>query len=314
MATDMATQRSGRAVSGAIAHDAAAAPVARAYLLLTLTTVCWGAHTVIGRLAVGHVSPMALVSLRWLAVSLLLWMLMGRTLRAGWPLVRPRLLFLAALGALGFGLYNGLYYSAAHYTTAVNMGIVQGAIPVFVALGAFAVDGTRIAPTQALGIAASLGGVAVIASAGDPRRLLDLTVNAGDLMMICGCALYAGYVVALRRGPAVSAFAMLAVLAAGALLASLPLVAAEWATGNLRAPTPRGWLIVLAVAVFPSLLGQAWFIQGVRMIGPGRAGVFVNLVPVFAAIMGVTFLSEPFEAFHAVALTLVLGGIWLSER
>ncbi len=38
------------------------------------------------------------------------------------------------------------------------------------------------------------------------------------------------------------------------------------------------------------------------------------MVPVFAAILGVTFLSEPFEAFHAVALALVLGGIWLSER
>jgi drug/metabolite transporter (DMT)-like permease len=311
----MSTQRSSRVALGAIDDaEAAAAPASRAYVLLTLTTIFWGAHTVVGRLAVGHVSPMALVSLRWISVSLLLWLLMGRTLRADWPLVRPRLLFLCGLGALGFGVYNGLYYSAAHYTTAVNMGIVQGAIPVFVAAGAFAVDRTRVAPAQALGIVASLCGVAVVASAGDPLRLLALEVNLGDLMMIGGCALYAGYVVALRRGPAVSAFAMLAVLAAGALLASLPLVAAEWATGNLRWPTPRGWLIVLAVAVFPSVLGQAWFIQGVRLIGPGRAGVFVNLVPVFAAIMGVVFLSEPFAAFHAVALTLVLGGIWLSER
>ena len=50
------------------------------------------------------------------------------------------------------------------------------------------------------------------------------------------------------------------------------------------------------------------------MIGPGRAGVFVNLVPIFAAVFSVTLLVERFEAHHAMALVLVLGGIYLSER
>jgi drug/metabolite transporter (DMT)-like permease len=42
--------------------------------------------------------------------------------------------------------------------------------------------------------------------------------------------------------------------------------------------------------------------------------VFVNLVPVFASIIALLVLHEPFRLFHAVALALVLGGIWLSER
>jgi drug/metabolite transporter (DMT)-like permease len=286
----------------------------RAYVLLTLTTLTWGAHTVIGRLAVGQVSPVALVTLRWLCVALLLGVFTRRKLRAEWPGVRSHLPFLLVMGALGFGLYNALYYSAAHFTTAVNMGIVQGAIPVFVALFAFAVDRTRVNPGQVLGILASLLGVLVVASSGNPLQILQLKFNPGDLMMVCGCALYAGYIVALRRGPAVSAFTTLTVLASGAFTASLPLLAAEWAYGSLQPPTLRGAAIVLVVAIFPSLLAQAWFIQGVRQIGPGRAGVFVNLVPVFSALMGVTFLAESFAAFHAVALALVLGGIWLSER
>jgi len=295
-------------------HDPTLLSAGRAYLLLTLTTLVWGGHTVIGRLAVGQVSPVALVSLRWLSVALLLGILARPRLRAEWPIVHPRLRFLLTMGAVGFGLYNTLYYTAAHFTTAVNMGIVQGAIPVFVAVGAFAVDRTRITAGQALGIFASLVGVLVVASSGNPLGILELRINPGDLMMVCGCALYASYVVALRRAPAVSAFTMLAVLASGAFLASLPLLGAEWMRGDFHAPTLRGWAIVLVVTVFPSLLGQAWFIEGVRQIGPGRAGIFVNLVPVFSALMGVVFLSEPFETFHAVALTLVLGGIALSEH
>jgi drug/metabolite transporter (DMT)-like permease len=218
------------------------------------------------------------------------------------------------MGALGFTGFNALYSSAAHFTTAVNMGIVQGSIPVFVLLGALAFDRTPISLAQGTGVVVSLLGVAVVASGGELAQLLALGINAGDLLMIAACALYAGYTLGLRRGPEVSAFGLLAALAVVAFIASLPLAVAEWAMGDLEWPTPMGWLIVSAIAVFPSLLAQAWYIRGVRQIGPARAGVFVNLVPVFAAILGVTFLSEPFEAFHAIALALVLGGIWLSER
>ncbi len=45
----------------------------------------------------------------------------------------------------------------------------------------------------------------------------------------------------------------------------------------------------------------------------GRAGLFVNLVPIFGALLAVLILGEPFAAYHAVGLTLVLGGIWLAE-
>lgn len=313
---DSRLRTSGEVASPAGTVDAASdtPATARAYALLTLTTVAWGAHTVLGRVAVGQVSPMALTALRWATVFALLCLVAGRSLRTDWPLLRPRLAFLCVMGALGFAVYNGLYYSAAHLTTAVNMGIVQGTIPVFIVVGAWFIDSMRITLTQALGLALSLIGVAIVASAGDLTRIFDLTVNLGDVLMVVGCALYSGYALALRRAPAVSPFAMLAVHSGAAFATALPLAAAEWASGRLVWPTPLGWMLVLVIAVVPSLFAQSFFIRGVRMIGPERAGVFVNLVPVFSAIMGVTFLAEPFEAFHAVALASVLGGIWLSER
>src|SRR5690606_7654818 len=157
------------------------------------------------------------------------------------------------------------------------------------------------------GIALSLLGVAVVASAGHPTRILDLTVNFGDVLMVIGCVLYSGYALALRRSPAVSPFSMLAVHSGAAFVTALPMTAAEWMSGGFMWRTPIGWMLLVVIAVVQSLLAQSMFIRGVRMIGPERAGVFVNLVPVFAAVMGVTFLAEPFEAFHAVALALVLG-------
>jgi drug/metabolite transporter (DMT)-like permease len=54
--------------------------------------------------------------------------------------------------------------------------------------------------------------------------------------------------------------------------------------------------------------------QAVALIGPARAGMFMNLVPVFGPILAVLVLGEPLSAFHAVALALVLGGIFIAEH
>ena len=72
---------------------------------------------------------------------------------------------------------------------------------------------------------------------------------------------------------------------------------------------------MLAYAAFlPSFLSQLFFMRGVELIGPGRAGVFVNLVPLFGALMAVGLLGEPFAAYHIAALALVIGGIALAQR
>jgi drug/metabolite transporter (DMT)-like permease len=286
----------------------------RAYLLLTATALCWAANAIFGRLAVGEVSPMALVTLRWLGALGLLAVFAHARVRSDWPAIRPRLPFVAAMGALGFTAFNALYYVAAHWTTAVNLGILQGAVPVFVLAGALAVDRTPVGGLQLAGVLVTLLGVVIIACGGDLARLTSLTFNFGDLLMIAACALYSGYMLALRRRPPVSALGLFTVMAAAAFLASLPLALTEAALGRFQWPTATGWIILALVTLFPSFLAQIFFIQGIALIGPSRAGIFVNLVPVFASILAVLVLGEPFTRSHALALGLVLGGIWLAER
>ena len=286
----------------------------RAYLLLTLTALCWGANAVFGRLAVGEISPMALVTLRWLGALGLLAVVANAQVRRDWPVIRPHLMFVAAMGAVGFTGFNALYYVAAHSTTAVNIGIIQGAVPIFVLAGALVLYRTPVTRLQAAGVLVTTLGVVIVACRGEFARLATFTLNFGDLLMIVACLLYAGYTLGLRRRPPVSALGLFTVMAGAAFLTSLPLALAEAALGSFQWPTATGWLIVLLVTLLPSFLAQICFIQGVALIGPGRAGVFVNLVPVVASILALLVLDEPFELFHALALALVLGGIGLAER
>ena len=286
----------------------------RAYLLLTLTALCWGANAVLGRLAVGEISPMALVSLRWLGALGLLVAFAHAQVRRDWPAIRERLPFVAAMGAIGFTVFNALFYVAAHWTTAVNIGIIQGSIPVLVLIGAFAAYRTRVTRLQVTGVLVTMLGVAIVAFGGQLARLATLALNIGDVLMIAACVLYAGYTLGLSRRPPVSPLSLFTGIAAAAFVSSLPLALAEAALGRFQWPTPAGWVILGLVTLFPSFVAQISFIQGVALIGPSRAGVFVNLVPVFASILALLVLGEPFEPFHGLALGLVLGGIWLSER
>lgn len=285
-----------------------------AYLLLVLTTLSWAGNAVAGRLAVGEVSPMALTMLRWVGVVVLVLIFARHRLIAEWPVLRRHLPYLFALGALGFTGFNALFYIAAHSTVAINIGIIQGSIPVFVLLGAYAAYRTPVTGLQFVGVAATMLGVAIIAAQGDIARLADLAFNNGDLLMVLACLLYAGYTVALRKRPAVSGLAMFSVMAVAALLTSLPLVAVEAALGRFQWPSLTGWAVLSFIALFPSFLAQIFFLRSVELVGPGRAGVFVNLVPIFSALLAVLILGERFQLYHALALVFVLGGIAVAER
>ena len=78
-------------------------------------------------------------------------------------------------------------------------------------------------------------------------------------------------------------------------------------------PDALGWAIILYTVIFPSILAQIFYVRGVELIGANRAGLFVNIVPVFGTLMSVLLLGEEFHLYHAFALAFVLGGIWLAE-
>lgn len=283
-------------------------------VLLTLAGIFWAGNAVASRLAVDQISPLTLVFLRWVLVLAVLWPIYGRQVRAYWPQIRPRLVAIVAMASLGFTGFNVMFYIAAHYTSAINIGILQGAMPIFVLAGAFLAHGTKASLVQMCGVLITSVGVLVVATHGMPLSVLDIDLNRGDLLMLAASILYAFYTVALRDRPQMPGAAFFTLLALIAAITSLPLVVVEAATSGLTMPTAKGLLVTAYIAIFPSCIAQIFMLRGVDLIGPGRAGVFMNLVPVFSAFLAVVLINEPFAPFHAVALLLVIGGILLAQR
>ena len=284
-----------------------------AYLLLVLTTLFWGGNAIAGKLAVGHVSPMLLTALRWGIAMVILWLIGRKQLRTDWQLVRGKLPLLMALGFLGFAVFNIALYSALLYTTAINVSIEQAAMPMLIFAANFLLFRLRVTWLQIVGFVLSIVGVMLTASHGDPRELLALNVNFGDLLMVIGVIVYSAYTVALRLKPAIHWQSLMIVLTGVAFIGTLPFVAAEFYSGAGIVPDVQGWGVVAYTIFFPSILAQIFYIKGVEMIGANRAGLFINLVPIFGTLLSVMILRETFHLYHGIAMVLVLGGIWLAE-
>jgi drug/metabolite transporter (DMT)-like permease len=285
----------------------------KAYFFILIATLCWGANTVFGLMAVNEVSPMLVVSARWLGVTLLVSLVMRKQIHRDWSVLKQHWAFILIMGASGYALFNGLYYVAAHNTTAINLGIIQGSIPVFVLLGTLFVFKTTITRLQIIGVFITLIGVFIVTSKGELQLLLTLVFSEGDLLMLVACFFYAVYTIGLKYRPKVSSWSLFAAMGASAFLISIPMSLIEASLGYTQFPTSKGWLIIALITLLPSLLAQIAFIQGVKMIGPERASLFINLIPIFSALFAVLFLGEFFELYHGIALGMVLGGIALAE-
>jgi drug/metabolite transporter (DMT)-like permease len=286
----------------------------RPFFLLVFTTFFWGGNVVAGRLAVGEVSPMAVVFLRWAVAFALLAVVARRQIAAEWRLVLPKWRLILLLGVLGYTAFNALFYSAAHHTSGVNIAIIQGSTPIVILLAGFAVFRNRLTALQLVGALVTILGVLVTASHGDWRVIAGLAFNRGDVWLLVASIFYAGYTLLLARKPACSTLVFFTALAAAAALTSVPLLLFEAWQGQLLWPSLKGWLLIAYIAVFPSLLCQIFYIRGIELVGPGRASIFYNLVPVFGALLATVILAEPFALADLVALGLVIGGILIAER
>ena len=121
----------------------------------------WAGNVVAARWAPGQVSPQALTTLRWLFPSLILAVIARRHVLADRVVLRrawPRIL---VMGAIGYTVYASLFYAAGAHTSAVNIALLQGAIPILVLLLNFLAYRQPVSWGQGLGVGVTLLGVAV---------------------------------------------------------------------------------------------------------------------------------------------------------
>jgi drug/metabolite transporter (DMT)-like permease len=158
-------------------------------------------------------------------------------------------------------------------------------------------------------------GVLVIVARGDPEILLTLQFNIGDLMLVFAMFSVALYNVLLRKLPGeIGVPLLLLIVQTFGCAVTLPVYIAE---SILYRPVPLTlvsisalvWIGVAVTAIAVGLNNAA-----VLAMGANKASIGNYLRSIFTALLAIVLLGETFEPFHAVALALVIGGVWLLSR
>ncbi len=285
-------------------------------LLLVFGTAFWGGNVVVGRAIIDQISPLAISFWRWAIALALLTPLGLRPVLAVWPVVRRSWRILALQGIVGIGIYNTLVYFALVHTTAINTTVIYASAPMMIVGLARVVLGDPMRPAQTAGLTLSFVGVAVLIARGDPAMLLALDFNRGDLIVVLACFCWAVFSLLLRRRPAeLPPVGLLYVQVAVGTLLLLPFYLHElFVLGHGFELTANLGMALLYVGSLPSLASFFFWNRAVLVLGAGTAGLFINLIPIFASLLSIAYLGEPPHFYHGVSLLLLFAGLYIATR
>ena len=285
-----------------------------AYLLLALASLFWSGNHVVGRAIADLVPPVGISTARWLLPVVVLWPFAKAPLQRDWPRIRSHGRLLLFLGVTGGAIFTVGQYVGLQYTTALNVSVLNSLTPVVIVAWGAAIFGDRLKLRQYIGIAISLCGVLAIVTQLEPKTLLDLSFNRGDVIIVGNMALVGIYTCYLRRLPPLHWLSFIFVFALISAVCTLPFAVWEHFSGFVFHFTALAVFAVAYVAIFPSVIAYAAYTRGVELIGPNRAGPFLHLIPLYSALLASVFLGERLMAYHALGFALILTGVWLAAR
>ena len=285
------------------------------YLKLTLAALFWGGTFVAGRAVSQDIGPYSAAFIRFFLASLILIPLVIAEESHLPRLSYRQVIAVILLGLSGVFAYNVFFFSGLKTVEAGRAAVIIAANPVFIALFSFLLFREAFSVQKVMGIILSVTGAIVVITRGDPGLFLRGGVGIGELYIL-GCV--ASWVVYTLVGKKVltglTPLIAVAYSSVVGTLALFPSAVIEGLWSTLQ--TLNGVLIssLVYLAFFGTVVGFVWFYHGVKEIGPARAGVFINLVPVSGVFLGIIILDEKLSLSLLVGGGLVLLGLLLTNR
>ena len=274
-----------------------------------------GGTCLAGRAAVQSLSPFTAALGRFLIASvcllLVVWRVEGQLPR---PQGRQWLL-LGLLGLTGIFSYNAFFFAGLQFVAAGRAALIIALNPIAIALGSALLLRERLSRLKIAGILISLLGAAWVITQGQPQQIFRGGLGLGELLIL-GCVL--SWMAYTLTGKAVMGqLSPLVSTAYGCTTGTVLLIGPAVASGGVGQLTSIS-LPALASLAYLGILGSAvgfcWYYDGIPAIGPARAGVFINLVPMSAIVLGAVLLGEPVTASLLVGGALVVTGVAVTNR
>ena len=287
-----------------------------AYLLLTLSTLFWAGNFIVGKFAtLFEIPPLTLNVFRWIAVWLILMPFTYKEIYNNLSYVKKNWLVICFMGIITISTFNSVVYFALNYTQVINAVLVLAAIPAatIVCSSSMNIEKTNI--FQLLGLFLSIIGIGSIISSGDFQKIISLNFNKGDIWMLVCVITWSLYSTLLKKNKfKFSQFTLIQLMVSAGILFLIPQLFYEKSIGLEVNFNKAFFIILFYVVVFPAIAAYYCWQKGVEIIGPNRASMFIQLMPLFSAVMAIIIFKEKFELYHFVGATFIVSGIYLSNK
>lgn len=280
------------------------------YLLPLIAVLTWAGNVIAGKIAVGQIEAWSLSLYRWGLAFILLTPFVLPKVWQNRTAIYPLLPKLAVLGALGMVVYQGLAYQSAYTTTATNIGILNALIPMFTLLIATVVLKEKPTLFALIGVCLSIVGIGILMGKGNPLALLSGGFSTGDGLMVIAVASYALYGVLTRYWQLpLDLFSNIYLQVGFAMLCHVPILLVT----GLSPLTAQNIGLVTYAGVFPSLIAPLVWTKSIQQIGASQTSIFLNLMPIFTAVIAVLYLHESWQIYHTIGTLLILGGVVMAQ-
>ena len=278
------------------------------WFLLVICNLFWAGNYVFGKYVISEVTPLWITFSRWTLAVFFLFPIAQYIEKPVWNKAKKDWFLLLCMGVLGVIGYNIFLYSALEYTTPTNAALVTALNPGVIVICSIILYKERVSILQTLGLIISLVGALVVLTNGEMARLLQLQFNRGDLLMVGAVIIWTVYTLIARKisTPPITATAISTGIA---VLLMAPFAWAQGITiGEIGSFAITG---ILYMVLFPSVGSFVFWNLSVQRIGVSKAGVFLNLIPVFtASISGI--LGERITGAQIIGGMLVFCGVYLT--
>jgi len=286
----------------------------RIYVKLLMTAIFWGGTFIAGRVIVGHVNPVAAAFLRFVVASLFLVMLTLKSEGLPRPMGKKKIIALFLLGITGVFAYNLFFFKGLELISAGRASLIIANNPIFIAVFSFLFFAEKMTPLKVVGFLISVAGAVIAISGGNPAALLSGGLGMGDAYIFCAVCSWVAYSLIGKR--AMNQFSPLAAVTGAAVIGMVMLSIPAWLSGmpaELPLYRPIDWAAIFYLGFFGTVLGFVWYYDGIKAIGPARAGLFINFVPLSAITLGYLLLDEPVTFSLLFGAALVVSGVILTN-
>lgn len=284
--------------------------ISTVYLLVTASAFFWGANFVLAAPILADLPPLWAAAMRFVLGAVLMFIIAGVRREQLLGLLKRHAGVYLLLGAVGISGFNLFFFYALQSTSANSAALIMATNPLLTAFLAVAFLGERLTTRQLVALPVALVGVAVVIAQGDMHKLESLSFARGDLLMLAANLSWAMYNVLVRRYmPQGSPIANTSwVMAAGAILLVSVALGSDTHVGMLDA---KASIAMAVMVVGGTVLAYLFWGIGIARLGAARTAIFLNLVPVFAMLVGAFLGTLPTTAQLGGGL-LVLGGVSIS--